>query len=98
MLLGMLPKEKISGMLKEHIPTLLTAVMDAVRVQAGAPPEQRTGVLFFPAETPNGPTTMATVYALDTMDQPGETIGTIDLVDSFRKLDLIALFDQLKLA
>jgi hypothetical protein len=96
LILKVMPKEKLIGMIKPHVPMLINAMREAVAIMAGATPEQRTGVLFFSAAVGEGKsTTMATVFALDAMDQPGDTIGTIDVVDAFNQLDLATLLSDM---
>lgn len=95
MALNMLPKEKLLGMLKEHLPTLLAALMDGIRAEAGAPPYMRTGILLFTTQA-EAPRTLAQVYTLTPFDKPVELVGTIDLLEAFGKLDLLAMLNSLE--
>lgn len=91
-LLGMLPLESLAKQLLPEVPKYLQMITELLATEAGAQPGERTGTLFFQAKRTDGSTTtMATVYHLGDQDQPGEPIGTIDVVATINKLDLAAL-------
>lgn len=87
MILKMMPADKLAGMIKPHVPNLLAQAHAAIAKEAGATEGERVGVLLFLA----GSGTMATVYRLNELDEPGEVIGTVAVAELIDRLDIAAL-------
>ena len=87
MILKMVPAEKLSTMLKPHVPALLEQAQAAIAKAAGAPEGERVGVFLFTA----GTVTMATVYPLNELNEPGEAIGTVSVQELIDGMDIGAL-------
>ena len=81
-------KNAMVGMLKPYLPDLLRMVMTGAILAADGDPE-KDGAFLWQYAKPDGTTTvMATVYRRSPLDEPMDTIGTIDLLESVDRLDL----------
>lgn len=82
-------KGALVNLAKPHLPDILKTVVQAVVQAAGGDPETDGAFLWLHAKRDGGLTIMATVYHRTTLDEPGETVATIDVLDMLDKLDLV---------
>lgn len=78
-----------AALLKPHVGSILTTIVELILQEAGAREGQHVGALLWKARRADGmPTLMARVYTLDAMDMPLEEVGTFDVLKRAEELDL----------
>ena len=83
-------KSGIIGMLKPELPGILTTATIAIIQAAGGDPATDGAFLWHHRKADGKHTIMAAVYRLNELAEPGDLIGTIDVLATLDRLDLSA--------
>lgn len=87
-MMGGMGKKAISTMLKPHLPDILKATVMGIIEGGGGDPET-CGCFCWKGTRADGThTVMATVFRLTALEEPGEVVGTIDVLKKLETLDL----------
>lgn len=87
-LMGGMGKKALVTMLKPHLDGILKATILGIIEGGGGDPDT-CGCFCWKGTRADGTTTiMATVFRLTPLEEPGESIGTIDVMKAMEKLDL----------
>lgn len=81
-------KSGIIAMLKPELPGILTTAALAIIQAAGGDPATDGAYLWRQVKANGKETIMATVYRRNELDEPGDIIGTIDVLASVERMDL----------
>lgn len=81
-------KGAILDIVKPHVPEVLEAITSIIILHNGGNPDTDGAFLWKHTRRDGSATIMATVYRRTELDEPGETIGTIDVLRTLETADL----------
>lgn len=83
-------KSGIVAMLKPELPGILTTAVHAIIAAGGGDPATDAAFLWMHTRRDGTNTIMATIHRRTDLDEPGEVVGTIDVLASLDTIDLTA--------
>lgn len=81
-------KGAIADLLKPQLPDLLTAAINIIILANGGNPATDGAFLWLHTRRDGSRTIMATVYRRTELDEPGEIIGSLDVLRTLESTDL----------
>lgn len=84
-------KSGLVEMARPHLPDMLRAIVAGAVQAAGGDPDKDAAFVWLHHRTDGTVTVMGTVYHRTALDEPGEVIGTVDLLDHLKTMDLTNL-------